>query len=95
MAGTEPTYYWDSCLFLAWIKDEERPGREMDGVYDVAESISKNHFTLLTSVMAQTEVLESFLTPEAQAKFVALFFAFVVHVPFVREITISEFSIVA
>lgn len=24
MAGNEPVYYWDTCLFLAWIKDEER-----------------------------------------------------------------------
>lgn len=32
MAGDSPLYYWDTCLFLAWIKDEERPTGEMDGV---------------------------------------------------------------
>lgn len=29
MAGSEPTYYWDSCLFVAWLKDEERKSGEM------------------------------------------------------------------
>ena len=32
MPGDAPTYYWDSCLFLAWLKDEERIVGEMDGV---------------------------------------------------------------
>ena len=32
MRGSDPLYYWDTCLFLAWIKDEERPTGEMDGV---------------------------------------------------------------
>jgi hypothetical protein len=24
MAGANPLYYWDTCLFLAWINDEQR-----------------------------------------------------------------------
>jgi hypothetical protein len=33
MPGPKPLYYWDTCLFLAWIKDEQRS--EMDGVREV------------------------------------------------------------
>lgn len=37
MPGSEPLYYWDTCLFLAWIKDEVRPSDEMSGVREVIE----------------------------------------------------------
>lgn len=37
MAGAELIYYWDTCLFLAWIKDEERKSGEMDGVREIIE----------------------------------------------------------
>ena len=32
MPGPSTLYYWDTCLFLAWLKDEERKVGEMDGV---------------------------------------------------------------
>jgi predicted nucleic acid-binding protein len=72
-SGKRPLLYWDTSVLLAWIKNENRPNREMDGVNDVAQGIIKGHFTLLTSVMTHTEVLESTLSPDAQAKFMALF----------------------
>jgi predicted nucleic acid-binding protein len=59
MAGTEPTYYWDSCLFLAWIKDEERPTGDMDGVREVIERSKRREVKIITSVLTTTEVLES------------------------------------
>ncbi len=51
MAGTEPIYYWDSCLFLAWIKDEERPSGEMDGVREVIERVKRRDAKIITSVL--------------------------------------------
>jgi len=45
----------------------------MDGVYDVANSIHKNHYTLLTSAVTEPEVLESTLSEDAKAKFQGLF----------------------
>ncbi|MDD1523485.1 MULTISPECIES: type II toxin-antitoxin system VapC family toxin [Bradyrhizobium] len=59
MAGTEPVYYWDSCLFLAWIKDEERSIGEMDGVREVIERVKRREAKIITSVLTTTEVLES------------------------------------
>jgi predicted nucleic acid-binding protein len=65
--------YWDTSVLLAWIKDEKRPNREMDGVNDVAEAITKGHYILLTSVFTQAEVLNSTLSDEARIKFRGLF----------------------
>ena len=49
MPTGKPIIYWDSCVFLAWIKDENRPNDEMDGVYDVAQKIQNDQCVLLTS----------------------------------------------
>jgi predicted nucleic acid-binding protein len=59
MAGTDPVYYWDSCLFLAWIKDEERQTGDMDGVREVVERAKRREVKIITSVLTLTEVLES------------------------------------
>lgn len=59
MAGTDPIYYWDSCLFLAWIKDEERQTGDMDGVREVIERVKRRDAKIITSVLTTTEVLDS------------------------------------
>jgi predicted nucleic acid-binding protein len=59
MAGTEPVYYWDSCLFLAWIKDEERQTGDMDGVREVIDRVKRRDAKIITSVLTITEVLDS------------------------------------
>ena len=57
--GTSPSYYWNSCLFLAWIKDEERQTGDMDGVREVIERVKRRDAKIITSVLTITEVLES------------------------------------
>lgn len=57
MRGSNPIYYWDSCLFIAWIKDEQRPSGEMDGVREVVDRVKKRNVTLITSVLTSVEVL--------------------------------------
>jgi len=64
--------YWDSCIFIAWLKDEKRPGNEMDGVYECVEDVEKGKIRLITSVMTRTEVLEANLTDEVRNKYVNL-----------------------
>lgn len=59
MAGTEPVYYWDACLFIAWIKDEQRPTGEMDGVREIVQRARRREAKIITSVLTVTEVLES------------------------------------
>lgn len=59
MAGDNPLYYWDTCLFLAWINDESRPSGEMDGVREVIARHRRREIKIVTSVITQVEVLES------------------------------------
>ena len=61
MAGADPIYYWDTCLFLAWIKDEQRPTGEMDGVREVIQRFKRREVRIATSVLTQVEVLQSSL----------------------------------
>jgi predicted nucleic acid-binding protein len=57
VAGAEPIYYWDTCLFLAWIKDEERKSGEMDGVREIIERSKRREVKIVTSVLTKVEVL--------------------------------------
>ena len=68
-----PKYYWDSGLFIAWLKDETRKPGEMEGLAEVVSMIDKKEAILITSVITRTEVLESSLTSENKGKFDLLF----------------------
>lgn len=57
MAGSSPLFYWDSCLFLAWLKDEERPSGEMDGVRETIARARRREVRIMTSVLTMVEVL--------------------------------------
>jgi predicted nucleic acid-binding protein len=60
MAGAStPLYYWDTCLFLAWLGDEQRKSGEMDGVREVIARHKRREVKLCTSVLTSVEVLES------------------------------------
>lgn len=59
MPGGSPLYYWDTCLFLAWLKDEERPTGEMDGVRELIELSRRREVRFMTSTLTSVEVLAS------------------------------------
>jgi len=59
MPGNTPVYYWDTCLFLAWLKDEERKNGEMDGVREVIERSKRRDAKIVTSTLTSIEVLSS------------------------------------
>lgn len=52
-----PLYYWDACIFLAWLKDEERKLGEMDGVRDIIRRVKRRDAKVITSVLTIVEVL--------------------------------------
>jgi hypothetical protein len=57
MPGSSPLYYWDACLFLAWLKDEERNLGEMDGVREMIARCRRREVKIMTSVLTSVEVL--------------------------------------
>ena len=61
----KPCYYWDACVFIAWITDEQkRSPIERDGLREIARQIHSNEARLITSIITITEVLQSYLTEE-------------------------------
>lgn len=72
MPGSSPLYYWDTCLFLAWLKDEERPTGEMAGVREVIARCRRRDAIMMTSVVTMTEVLSSQLPAGADRLFADL-----------------------
>jgi predicted nucleic acid-binding protein len=73
MSGKQQIIYWDTSVLLAWIKDEPRPNHEMDGVNDIADKIHKNNIILLTSVITDTEVLDSMLNDSEKQRLADFF----------------------
>ncbi len=59
MAGADPLYYWDTCLFLAWLKDETRKSGEIDGVREIIERSKKRDCRIMCSVITTVEVLQA------------------------------------
>ena len=66
------TIYWDSCIFIAWIKDEKRPPGEMDGIYECVEEVEAGRNRIITSVLTRTEVFEANLSQEIKKKYTQL-----------------------
>ncbi len=65
----ERKYYWDACVFIAWLKAE--PGRVTlcDGI---VSEVEKGDAVIITSSIVETEVLMGDLSAEVQEKFRAL-----------------------
>jgi predicted nucleic acid-binding protein len=64
--------YWDSSVFIAWLKDEQRPAGEMDGVAESVEAVESGSVLLVTSVLTRTEVFEADLPAEVRDLYSAL-----------------------
>lgn len=69
MPSSKRKYYWDSCVFIAWLQDETRAPGEMEGIEEVVRQIDARQALLLTSVLTRTEVLECRLTDQARRRF--------------------------
>ena len=61
----EKIYYWDSCVYLAWLKGEESHGKQyLEALRQIAHDNCKGKNVIITSTMTQIEVLDSKLTEE-------------------------------
>ena len=58
MAGND-ILYWDSCVFIAWLKNEVRPTGELDGIRDIVEKAKGREVSIITSALTYAEVTEA------------------------------------
>jgi len=66
--------YWDSCIFIAYLKDELRKDpKDMQGVNELATLFDMGQIDIATSAIAFTEVLETTITAEKYKMFCDLF----------------------
>jgi predicted nucleic acid-binding protein len=72
MAGANPLYYWDTCLFLSWIKDEQRKSGEMEGVREIIDLSKRRDCRIMTSVITSVEVLQSKIPAGIDTMFLGL-----------------------
>lgn len=73
MAGSNPrAIYWDTCIFLAWLKNEGNSPEEVGGMREHRELFMSRQIRLATSVLTITEILQSSLPDTAREKLLAL-----------------------
>jgi predicted nucleic acid-binding protein len=73
MPRAKPLYYWDACIWIAWIMNEKRPNREMDGVHEIVEAADKNRVSIIVSELLTLEMLRGKWPPGGAQKFDDLF----------------------
>ena len=73
MPSNSKLFYWDACIFLAWLKNEKRPAGEMDGLTDLVDEVQKKNFHVITSVISITEILPERTGNDVAANFKKLF----------------------
>lgn len=61
--------YWDACIWIAWLTDEEREPGDMNGVLESVNHIQCGRIDLVVSRIIETEVLDSALGKEAASIF--------------------------
>ena len=73
MSGDRPSIYWDTNIFLVWLKDEKREDpAAMQGVKEAVDSFDTGRMIIVTSVVTIVEVLENSLSQEAAVRFRSL-----------------------
>jgi predicted nucleic acid-binding protein len=58
MAGGKPTIYWDTCIWLAWIKNENRDPNDMAGVQEQIDRFENGEISIATCVVTLCEMLD-------------------------------------
>jgi predicted nucleic acid-binding protein len=70
MDGNKPRIYWDTNIFLAWLKNEKREDpADMQGVMEAVRLFDTGKMIVVTSVVTIVEVLQTDLSPEVATKF--------------------------
>ncbi|MCZ7568841.1 MAG: type II toxin-antitoxin system VapC family toxin [Ardenticatenaceae bacterium] len=67
-------FYWDACIFIAWLKNEQRSNlMDMAGINEQVDLFKKGNVQLATSVITLIEVLASGVSPGNRDRLEQLF----------------------
>jgi len=68
MSGNEVkrVLYWDTCVYLAWLKGEDNGASVNEGIAEAVDENWDGKLLIVTSTITLTEVLEATLTDESQ-----------------------------
>jgi predicted nucleic acid-binding protein len=69
MPGRTRVFYWDACVFLAWLMDETRPPGEMEGIVDCVQAFESGRAGLATSALVFAEVSSARVSAQALDRF--------------------------
>jgi hypothetical protein len=69
MAGKNDTVAWDTCIFLAWLKNERRATGEMEGVAQSVTEIENNRINVIGSSLIYGEIYEARFNDDQKKQF--------------------------
>jgi predicted nucleic acid-binding protein len=67
--GKDHIVYWDTCVFLAWMNNEQRGPGEMEGLGKIASLVERAEVILITSTITRAEILYSRTSAEAMKQY--------------------------
>jgi predicted nucleic acid-binding protein len=72
MSGSNtPTYYWDACVYIAWVKKDFQDGVHLEHIEELIRRSRTGDVTIITSTITITEVLD--FGVEGRDEFLKLF----------------------
>jgi len=74
MKSGKPVIYWDTCVFIAWLKEEKItwPPHIWQGIVDVADLVQVGQAILVVSTLVRTEVFLGTLTDDQKRRFAGI-----------------------
>src|ERR1019366_6204846 len=70
MSGSKAlVYYWDACVYLAWLRDEEASKSSLPSMKEIIRLNKERSNMIITSTITIIEVLESKLTADQEKAF--------------------------
>ena len=74
MRGKPKRLYWDTCVFLAWLKNETCwPEDVLKGIEQTVEELRARSVVIVTSAITMLEILSSQMTKEQKDAFAKVF----------------------
>ncbi len=69
MSGKIPTYYWDTCIYLAWLKQEDLNKDHLPFIERLIKDNDQGQNVIITSTITMIEVLSVGLTEKMEQTF--------------------------